>query len=84
MTRTISKHSLLDHYSNSYLGNAGLLLEDDLGVAGDAGAELCRKTQGLVETVGVERLGPPKHRPHGLHHRPDNVVVRVLWTMIFT
>ena len=43
----------------------GLVLEDELGVAGDAGGELAREGEGLVEGVGVQGLGAAEHRGEG-------------------
>ena len=39
-----------------HVGDLGLLLQDQLRVAGNAGTELRRQTQGLVEGVGVQGL----------------------------
>mmetsp|Transcript_23350 Transcript_23350/g.40185 ORF Transcript_23350/g.40185 Transcript_23350/m.40185 type:complete len:368 (-) Transcript_23350:602-1705(-) len=62
----------------SDLGDARLLLYDELGVARNAGGEFSREGDGLVESVRVQALRPSKHRRHGLHRRPNHVVVRVL------
>ena len=61
-----------------YLGDAGLLLDDDLGVAGDAGTLDGGKAQRLIKGVGVEGLGAAEHGRHGLDDRADHVVVWVL------
>lgn len=60
------------------LGDARLLLDDDLGVPGDASALHRGQTQSFVERVGVERLRPPEHGRHGFDHRAHHVVVRIL------
>ena len=82
------------------LREVGLLLKDELGVAGDAGlgrggerggARGKRKTrrgathrrfrgepEGLVEGVGVQRLGAAHDGRHGLDGRADDVVMRLL------
>jgi hypothetical protein len=36
---------------------AALLLQEELGVAGDAGGEVGRQRERLVERIGVQRLG---------------------------
>ena len=47
-------------------GGAAFLLQHDLGVAGDAGGEVGRQRQRLVERVGVQRLGVALRRRHRL------------------
>ena len=59
-------------------GGAGLLLQHQLGVAGDAGGEVGRQRQRLVERVGVQRLGVPLGRRHRLDAGADDVVEHVL------
>ena len=59
------------------VGDAGLLLDHQLGVAGDAGRGVGGQPEGLVERVGVERLGAAQHRRHGLDGGADHVVVRI-------
>mmetsp|Transcript_40575 Transcript_40575/g.96083 ORF Transcript_40575/g.96083 Transcript_40575/m.96083 type:complete len:549 (-) Transcript_40575:32-1678(-) len=60
------------------LGDAGLVLHDELGVARDACREVRGQRNRLVEGVGVERLGPAHDRGHALDRRAHDVVVRVL------
>ena len=57
---------------------AGLLLQQQLGVAGDPGGEVGRQGQRLVEGVGVQRLGVPLGGGHRLEAGADDVVVDVL------
>ena len=59
-------------------GGAGLLLQQQLGVAGDAGREVGRQRQRLVEGVGVQRLGVPLGGGHRLDAGAGDVVERVL------
>ena len=56
----------------------GLFLDDDLGVAGDAGGKVGGQPDGFVEGVGVQGLGAAQHRREALQGRADDVVVRVL------
>ena len=65
-----------------HLGDAGLLLENDLGVSGDPSREDGRQGQRLVEGVGVQGLGAAEHGRHRLHRRTDDVVVRVLCDVV--
>ena len=60
------------------LADAGLLLDDELGVTGDSGGELGGETEGLIEGVGVEGLGSTHDGGHGLNGGTDDVVVGVL------
>ena len=53
-------------------------LDDELGVARNAGAELGGQRDRLVEAVGVQRLRAAEHRRHGLDGRAHDVVVGVL------
>ncbi len=57
---------------------AGLLLQQELRVAGDAGGEVGRQRDGLVERVGVQRLRVALRRRHGLDARARHVVEHVL------
>ena len=59
-------------------GRARLLLEEQLGVAGDAGREVGRQRQRLVERVGVQRLGVALGRGHRLDAGAHDVVEHVL------
>jgi hypothetical protein len=60
------------------IGDAGLVFEDQLGVAGDAGGEIRRQRHRLVEGVGVQRLRAAEHRRHRLEGGAHDVVVGVL------
>ena len=60
------------------VGDAGFLLDDQLRVARDAGRELRRQRDGLVERVGVQRLRAAEDRRHGLDRGAHHVVVRIL------
>ena len=62
----------------AYVRDAALLLQDDLGVAGDPSALDRWQAQGLVKGVGVKGLGAPKHSSHTLNGRPYHVVVWIL------
>ena len=55
-----------------------LFLELDLGVAGDPRREVGGQGEGLVEGVGVERLGVAHGRGQGLETGPGDVVEGVL------
>ena len=58
---------------------AGLLLQEELGVAGDAGGEVGRQRDRLVERVGVQRLRmPPCVAAMRLDARAGDVVEHVL------
>ena len=59
-------------------GGAALLLQEELGVAGDARGEVGRQRQRLVERVGVQRLGVPLGRRHRLDRGAHDVVEHVL------
>ena len=48
------------------LRDAGLLLDDELRVAGDAGREVGGEAERLVEGVGVQALRAAEHRGHRL------------------
>ena len=63
----------IDHPARS-----GLVLEDELGVAGDARREVGRQGERFVEGVGVQRLGVPLRRRHRLDARAHDVVEHVL------
>ena len=60
------------------VGHAGLLGQDELGVAGDLGGEVGGQAQGLVEGVGVQALGAAQHGRQGLVRGAHDVVVGVL------
>ena len=60
------------------MADLGLFLNDDLGVAGDAGREVRWQADGLVKGVGVQRLRAAQGRREGLEGRADDVVVGVL------
>ena len=59
-------------------GGAGLLLEHQLGVAGDPGREVGPLGDGLVEGVGVQALGVPLGRRHRLDAGAHDVFEDVL------
>ncbi len=59
-------------------GRAAFLLQEELGVAGDAGGEVGRQGQRLVEGVGVQRLGVALRRCHGLDLGAHDVVEHIL------
>ena len=59
-------------------GGAALLLQEELGVAGDARREVGRQRQRFVERVGVQRLGVALRCRHRLHRRAHHVVEHVL------
>ena len=60
------------------VGDAALLGDDELGVAGDAGGEIGWQGDRLVERVGVQALGPAEHRRQRLQCRADHIVIGVL------
>ncbi len=60
------------------LRRARLLLQHQLGVAGDPGGEVGRQCDRLVERVGVQRLGVPLGRSHRLQAGAGDVVEHVL------
>ena len=60
------------------VGDAALLGDDELGVAGDPGGEIGRQRHRLVEAVGVQALRPAQHRRQRLQRRADHIVVGVL------
>lgn len=62
----------------SHLRDARLLLEDDLCIAGNAGALDRGQTQSLVKRVSVQRLCAAKYCSHGLDYGTNHIVVRVL------
>ena len=57
----------------------GFVLEEELRVAGDAGGEIGGQGDGLVERVGVQRLGVAERGGHGLDAGAGDVVVGVLF-----
>ena len=57
---------------------AALLAQEQLRIARDAGGEIGRQRQRLVERVGVQRLGVPLRRRHRLDRGAYHVVVDVL------
>ena len=61
------------------IGDAGLFLQDQLGVAGDAGGMLGRQADRLIERIGVQRLGAAQHRRKRFVGRAHNIVVGVLF-----
>ena len=61
-----------------YLPDAGLLLQYQLGVTGDAGSKIGWQRDCLVQSIGVQRLCPTKDRGHRLNRGTDDIVVGVL------
>ena len=61
-----------------HVGHPGLVGEDLLGPERDADRFLGGQRQGLVQRVGVERLGAAQHRGQRLVRHPGHVVVRLL------
>ena len=59
-------------------GGAGLLLQQQLGVACDAGGEVGGQRQRLVECVGVQRLGVTLGGGHRLDTGARHIVERIL------
>jgi hypothetical protein len=57
----------------------GLVLEEELGVAGDAGREIGGQRDGFIERIGVQRLGVTQRCGHGLDAGARDVVERVLF-----
>ena len=53
-------------------------LKNELSVSSEPGGEDGRQGQGLVEGIGVKRLGAAEDCGHRLHARANDVVVRVL------
>ena len=62
-----------------HLADAGLVLEIELGVAGDARGEVGGERNGLVESVGMQALGVPKGGGHAFDDGAGDVVVGVLF-----
>ena len=60
------------------IGDAGLVLQYQLRVAGDAGGEFGGKGDGFVEGIGVQRLRAAQHGGHGFESGAHDVVIRVL------
>ena len=59
-------------------GDAALLLQDDLRVSCNAGAEYRGKSQRLIKRVGMKRLSAAENSAHRLDRRSNDVIVRVL------
>ena len=62
----------------NHVGDVGLFLNDELGVAGNACRKLGGQRNGFVKAVGVQALRAAKHRSHGLDGGAHHVVVGVL------
>ena len=60
------------------LADLGLVLDVDLGVAGNTSREVGGQRDGLVEGVGVERLGVSQHGCHGLDTGAAHIVEWIL------
>jgi len=61
-----------------HVADLGLFLDDDLGIAGNAGREIRRQADGLVQGVGVQRLGSAQGRRERLEGCADHIVVGIL------
>ncbi len=61
-----------------HVGDVGLFLNDELGIAGDARAEFCWQGNRFVKRIGVQALRAPEHGSHGLNRSAHHIVVRVL------
>jgi hypothetical protein len=61
-----------------HVADLGFFLDDQLGVAGDAGGKVGGQADGLVEGVGVQGLGAAQNRGQGFQGGADDVVVGVL------
>ena len=62
-----------------HAADGGFILQKNLGVAGDAGGEIGGQGDGLVERVGMQRLGVAEGGGHGFDAGAGNVVERVLF-----
>ena len=71
----IMKRSYVEHF---YLWNAGFLLQDDLRVACNPGAELGWKSECLIKGVRMQGLRATEHSRHRFYCRADYVIVRIL------
>ena len=60
------------------LADVGLFLDIDLGVARDTCREVGRQRDGLVEGVGVKRLGVAQNGAHGLDAGTSHIVEGIL------
>ena len=60
------------------LGDAGFLLQHQLGVSGDACRKLGGQRERLIEGIGVQRLRAAEDGCHGLDRRAHDVRVRAL------
>ena len=61
-----------------HLGNAGFFLQNQLRIAGNACRKFGGQGNGLVQRVGVQRLGAAQNRAQRLVGGAHHVVVRVL------
>ena len=61
-----------------HAADVGFFLNHQLRVAGDAGGEVRRQRDRLVERVRMQRLRAAEHRGHGLDRRAHDVVVGIL------
>ena len=61
-----------------HFGNAGFLLNNQLGVAGDAGGGFARQGDGFVQRIGVQGLGAAEHRRERLDGGAHHIVVGLL------
>ena len=60
------------------VGDAGFALEEQLCIAGDAGAEIGRQGNGFIQRIGMQRLGMTESGGHGFNAGSRRVVERVL------
>jgi len=65
----------------SYLWNARFLLQNDLCIACNPGAELGWKAECLVKWVCMEGLRPTEHSCHRFNCCADYIVVWILYSM---
>ncbi len=58
--------------------DAGLCLQVQLGIAGDTGRKIGRQGNGLIQGVGVQRLGAAEGRSHAFNTGAGHVVEGIL------
>ena len=63
-----------------HLGDPGLFGQDELSVTCYARREFCWKCNCFVEGIGVQALGPTKHRGKGFNGGSHDVVHGVLFS----
>ena len=62
----------------NHTANVGFFLDVDLGVTGDTGTEVGGQSDGLVQGVGVQRLGVTQGGSHSFDASTRHIVERVL------